>query len=243
MTYICNLKDYMGIFLNVIFSNQKDLPPPLPWIEPSINKLHLEASMSFLVGNYECVIIACGMLLEHVLRLALVNAEQCGLKRDADIREIDSYNSLEVIINAAYGKDFFKGCDLAWWKNSAKILRNKSAHYLLPAIIKKCAESPGMKHYLDGTHIDTCIDKEYYDEILLDWGSFYHMAGHSIAKHFLQDTTAQAKAIIEHTKWQGDESWWISQKNEYEAFFEYKWNLENLKRSIEKTFTPFGKDL
>lgn len=243
MIYISKSKDYLGLFLNVIFSNQKDLPSPLPWIEPSINKLHLEASTSFLIGNYECVIIACGMLLEHVLRLALVSDEQCGLQRDASITEIDSYNSLAAIINAAEDKDFFKECNIEWWKRSAKILRNKSAHYLLPEVIKQCAESSCMKHYLDGSRIDACNDKEYYEKILLDWGSFYHRAGHSIAKHFLQDTTAQVKILIERTQWHGDESWWISQKHEYDAFFKYKWNLENLKCSIEQNFTLLGHGL
>lgn len=239
--YICKQLDYIAIFLNEIFFNAQQLPNPLPWIEPSINKLHLEAAKSFLFGNYECTIIACGILLEHVLRLALVNDGQCGLKRPESIKKIDSYSCLDSIISAADGKIFFKDCDIGWWQDSAKMLRNKSAHYLLPLIIKKCAESPNMKHYLDGSYIATCNDKDYYEEILLDWGSFYHRAGQCIAKHFLQDTTTQVKIIIEQTKWQGDESWWISQKYEYEDFFKYDWSLTNIKSSIEKSFITLGR--
>ena len=106
--YICKQLDYIAIFLNEIFFNAQQLPNPLPWIEPSINKLHLEAAKSFLFGNYECTIIACGILLEHVLRLALVNDGQCGLKRPESIKKIDSYSCLDSIISAADGKIFFK---------------------------------------------------------------------------------------------------------------------------------------
>ena len=35
---------------------------------------------------------------------------------------------------------------------------------------------------------------------------------------FLQDVTKELKIVIGNTKWQGDESWWISLKEQYDAF-------------------------
>lgn len=85
-------------------------------------------------------------LLEHVLRLALVNKEECGLHRQESITQIDKYNSLTAIIDAASGQAVFNGCDEEWWRAVSKNIRNKSAHYLLPTILRNCAEDPKLKN-------------------------------------------------------------------------------------------------
>ena len=72
---IWHVNDFGGSMLSTISQNARDLPAPLPWIEPSINNLHLESVYSFLVGNYECSIMSISSLLEHVLRLAIKNKQ------------------------------------------------------------------------------------------------------------------------------------------------------------------------
>lgn len=44
-----------------------------------------------------------------------------------------------------------------------------------------------------------------------------------------------------NTKWQGDESWWISLKEQYDAFFSYDWSVEKLQYSFEHARKDFGK--
>lgn len=46
--------------------------------------------------------------------------------------------------------------------------------------------------------------------------------------------------MIANTKWQGDESWWISLKEQYESFFSYEWSIEKLKYSFENATKNFG---
>ena len=75
MIKVWHISYFGGRMLSTIISNAKDLPAELPWIEPSINNLHLESAYSFLIGNYESAIISMSSLLEHVLRLAVINKE------------------------------------------------------------------------------------------------------------------------------------------------------------------------
>ena len=54
MIEVWNIKkeNYPGYLAAAINSNGADLPPALPWVEPTINNLWLEACESFLYGNY-----------------------------------------------------------------------------------------------------------------------------------------------------------------------------------------------
>ena len=76
---------------------------------------------------------------------------------------------------------------------------------------------------------------------MINWGSFYHGAGGEFAEGFLQDATKELKIVIGNTKWQGDESWWISLKEQYDAFFSYDWSVEKLQYSFEHARKDFGK--
>ena len=60
-----------------------------------------------MVGNVECAIISMCSLMEHVLRMAIVNPNECGLHRPESMSQIDKYNSLLAIIEAASGHDVF----------------------------------------------------------------------------------------------------------------------------------------
>lgn len=83
------------------------LPKALPWIELSINCLHQESISSLMVGNVECAIISMCSLMEHVLRMAIVKPNECGLHRPESMSQIDKYNSLLAIIEASSGHDVF----------------------------------------------------------------------------------------------------------------------------------------
>lgn len=226
--------------LYTIVSNLKCLPNALPWIEPSINILHLESTYSFLVGNYECSIISMGSLLEHVLRLAIINKDECGLHRPESMTQIDKYGSLTEVIKEASGKAIFNGCDEAWWSAVSSTIRNKSAHYLLPTLLRRCAVNSKLDGYIREYEMPGNNDQSYYERYITDWGSFYHKAGRHLAKGFLLDATEQIRIVIGNANWSGDTSWWISQKGEYDEFFNYKWTIENIKNSFAGACRKIG---
>ena len=58
--------------------------------------------------------------------------------------------------------------------------------------------------------------------------------GQYIAKNFIIDATQMLKKVISKTNWYSDESWWISQKYQYDEFFSYDWSLENMRISLDK---------
>ena len=228
--------DYGGKLLSDMHSAFDKLPHALPWIEPSINCLHQESVLSLIVGNYECAILSMCSLMEHVLRLALVNKDECGLKRPESMTQIDKYNSLTAIINDASGTDVFNGCNEVWWRAVAQNIRNKSAHYLLPTILRNCASNPELKKYISEYDLPENNPTDYYEQYITDWGAFYHSAGYSLAVGFLTDATEQIRIVIDNTNWVGDESWWISMKQSYEMFFSYEWTVDKIKDSFENVY-------
>lgn len=234
------VRDYGGRLLADMHSVFDNLPKALPWIEPSINCLHQESVLSLLVGNSECAILSMCALMEHVLRLAVVNKEECGLRCPESMTQIDRYNSLTAIIDAAVGTDVFVGCDEDWWRAVSKNIRNKSAHYLLPTILRNCAADPNLKKYIRDVELPENNERWYYEHYITDWGSFYHSAGHRLAVGFLNDATEQLRIVIGNTNWTGDESWWISMKQTYESFFSYEWSIDNIKQSFEDVYRERG---
>ena len=81
----------------------------------------------------------------------------------------------------------------------------------------------------------------YYEQYITDWGAFYHRAGWILAVNFLNDATEQIRIVISNTNWVGDESWWISMKQSYDAFFSYKWSVDNIKKSFEDVYKERSK--
>ncbi len=230
------IKDSAGELLANMNASFDKLPKALPWIEPSINCLHQESVLSLMVGNVECAILSMCALLEHVLRLAIVNKNECGLKRPESMSQIDKYNSLSKLIDAAKNLDIVNGCDLDWWDAVSRNIRNKSAHYLLPTILRNCASEPKLKHYISEYDLPENNDNWYYERYITDWGAFYHKAGWRLAMHFLNDATEQLRILIGNTNWTGDESWWISMKTSYDNFFSYNWSVDNVKDSFENAY-------
>lgn len=230
------ITDAAGALLSNMNSVFDKLPKALPWIEPSINCLHQESVLSLMVGNYECAIISMCTLLEHVLRLAIVNKNECGLRRQESISQIDRFNSLTKIIDAATSEDVFVGCDELWWRAVSTNIRNKSAHYLLPTILRNCASDSLLRKYIREIELPENNDEWYYQQYITDWGAFYHSAGWRLAVGFINDATEQLRIVIKNTNWTGDESWWISMKQSYDNFFSYNWTIENVKYSFEEVY-------
>ena len=104
---------------------------------------------------------------------------------------------------------------------------NKSAHYVLPVLLKKCAEEENLRKYINKYELPENNTDYWYETHLINWGSFYHGAGYDLVSEFIQDVTHEVSNVIRNTKWQGDESWWISQKHEYEAFLIMNGRLRN----------------
>ena len=175
-----------------------ELPPPLPWIEPGINMIYLEAVSSYVYGNNLGAIFLMGGLLEHVLRLAIVERDKCGTKRKITIEELDKQRSLSKWI--AHNDGLIDDEDLDWWKNIGKILRNKSAHLLIPALYAIFDDIKG-KHYVP---LPYAPNKDAND-----FAIFFHKVGQYIAINFIIDATKMLNKIIKKTNWNSDESWWI----------------------------------
>lgn len=211
-----------------------NLPKPLPWIEPSINQLFLESVSSLLFGNAEASIFCMSALMEHILRLANLNTDKIKIKTEAEINKMDKAGNLSKLIDKSENQIFFKDCDREWWTESVKIIRNKSAHYLLPIILRKCAKSSKLKKYIkNALSPETISDESYYINQITDWGAFYHSSGMYLACGFINDATEELRKIIDNTNWVSNETSWISLKKYYDDFFSYDWKIDNMKKSIE----------
>lgn len=128
------------------------------------------------------------------------------MHRPDSVAKIDKFNNLTKIINEASGKDVFYGCDEEWWRAVATNIRNKSSHYLLPTLLRRCAAVPKLRKYIMEHHRPEKLDELHYEKYVTDWGSFYHKAGGYLAQGLLYDATEQIRVVINNTNWSGDKS-------------------------------------
>ena len=231
---------YGGNLLYSITNNAKKIPEPLPWIDPSINCLYKEAVLSFMVGNYDSALTDLCLLMEHVLRAAILNDTDSGMQRTDSATQLNKYGSLSDAIQEAKDTSLMDGCDKEWWDAVSRVIRNKSAHYILPVLLRRCAQEEKLRKYINKYELPENNSEYWYETHLTNWGAFYHGAGGELVEGFLQDVTKELKIVIANTKWQGDESWWISLKEQYESFFSYEWSIEKLKYSFENATKNFG---
>ena len=80
-----------------------------------------------------------------------------------------------------------------WWRAISQNIRNKSARYLLPTILRNCAAEPKLKHYIRYYDLPENNTQWYYEQYITDWGAFYHRAGWLLAVNFLNDSTEQLR--------------------------------------------------
>ena len=98
----------------------------------------------------------------------------------------------------------------------SRVVRNKSAYYVIPILLKKCAKEEKQRKYINKYELPENNSKYWYETHLINWGSFYHGARGEFAEDFLQDVTK-------------------------ELFFLYDWSVEKLLYSFEHARKEFGK--
>lgn len=241
-------RDFFNTTCKNAAQNSKDLPEPLPWIEPSINMIYLESISSFLFGNYFSSIVSMSILLEHVLRLAICDKENSGLNRNVSIKQLDKIGTISGLITRAKEENLINDEEFPWWEKVAKIMRNKSAHFLLPTILKEFTkdeydeEEKSREEYHPNHYKLTDKDGNPIGFLSHDWGSFFHKSDYYIAKQFLVDSTDKILSVINRTSWQPDRTWWISQEYWYESLFKFNWDLDSMKKSLQNMYTRLGDD-
>ena len=151
---------YGGNLLRDLIGNAQKIPEPLPWIDPSINCLYKEAVLSFMVGNYDSALTDLCLLLEHVLRAAILNDKDSGMQRTDTVSQLSKYGSLSEAIKEAENTHLMDGCDIEWWNAVARVIRNKSAHYVLPVLLKRCAAEEKLRKYINKYETDNCFIKK-----------------------------------------------------------------------------------
>ncbi len=97
MTFkIINGKDYD--FFNLIMreaeDNYRNIPKPLSWVEPSINMPYLEVVCSFVLGQNISSILYLGVLLEHILRMAVIDPINSGASKRIHRRKINKFRTI-----------------------------------------------------------------------------------------------------------------------------------------------------
>jgi len=210
-----------------------DLPPPLPWVEPSINMPHLQACASYVLGQNLGSLLLTGVLLEHTLRLAVIDAK-AGCQGSMDTQLWKKYSNFTI-------KDFFDGEgavvrkliadeDFDWWKDfAAKVVRNKTAHLDIPAIIKHLGRRP---QYV-GRYKDTADEARIFSNRFW-WGAVFHETDALVAVGFIREATEKLRALIARSNWKPDRSYWASQEWHYNSFFEYPWTLKAMMSSVQR---------
>jgi hypothetical protein len=208
---------------------------PLPWIEPSINMIHLDVVRSFVFGSALASIGCATYLLEHSLRMAICDPIESGSQRLLPTSSIfnDTWN--ELLTNERYSANRDRVIpdddDKSWWDIVRKAVRNKVNHVDIPAVFRIANE----------LHFE--YDYAYSGSMSWDttnphsWGLFWHRYGDKLASDFINQSTKQVLKLINNTEWNSDVSWWESQKNEYDMFFMESWNFESLKKSLDKVYS------
>jgi hypothetical protein len=200
---------------------------PLPWVEPSINMLHLDAVKSFVFGSALASIGCATYLLEHSLRMAVWDPINSGSKRKKPPNKIFD-ETLKTLLSAKQYSENLRlvvpeDADLAWWQAITKAVRNNVNRIDFPAIFRIANE-------LQFEH----DDESWSVEDPHSWGMFWHRYGDKLASAFIVQVTDQVFKLIKNTQWKPVESFWISQKHEYDRFFQENWDFKSLQKSLNR---------
>ena len=211
---------------------------PLPWIEPSINMIHLDAVRSFVFGSSLAAIGCATYLLEHSLRMAVLDPINSGSQRKIPSKKIFDATFGDLLSEIKYAHNLSivipDPSDLAWWNAVRKAVRNKVNHVDVPAIFRIAKE---LKLDDDYAYSGFNGSNGWNAENPHSWGMFWHRFGDRLASDFIAQTTNQVVKLIKNTNWKSDESWWISQKYEYEGFFQESWDFDSLQKSLNRVYS------
>lgn len=216
---------------------------PLPWVEPSINMIHLDAVRSFIFGSSLASIGCATYLLEHSLRMAIWDPINSGSLRKKPTKAILNATMGQLLRKEQYTNNLKivvpEADDRLWWQRVTKAVRNKVNHVDIPAIFRIARElrlkSDYAYSWLDETSSWNTKDPH-------SWGMFWHRYGEKLAADFIVQVTEQVSKLLNNTTWKPDETWWISQKYEYNHFFQESWDFESLKRSLNQIYTEIDSD-
>lgn len=232
-------ENYAGYLASVINGNGTDLPPALPWVEPTINNLWLEACKSFLYGNYQATVITTSVTLETALRMSLVNRNETPSPRD-NHDEIFEKDGLRQVINAAKTAGILSKDSKKWWEQYCEHIRNKICHGDLVHVLDNCRNVSSFENYYDKVETACGINTYSYQYVVTHPAAFSHKAGKIFGRAFLRDAYCELDSLIKRTQWCEYDEWWRSQKDAYESFFAFDWNYGNLKQGIETARRPLA---
>lgn len=239
--------DPLFVILENVHAKFDQLPPPLLWIEPSVNMPHLQACLSYVLGAPLGSILITGVLLEHVLRMAVIDrvlGYQGGLDEthwqkykwynvgnflDGGPRSAPDDNLLKIVASIIAVED------QQWWRDAAKQIRDKATHFDAPEMI---AHLGGSKQYM-GIYTAGNAVTENALCARQTWGFIFHREDELVAKTLLTESTEKIGRVAEVMKWSPDCSSWISQKSEYDSFFRYRWNAQ----AMQETFARLSKSI
>lgn len=214
-----------------------EVKKPLPWIEPSINMIHLDAVKSFVFGSPLASIGCATYLMEHSLRMAIWDPIESGVSRKKISKKLFDETLGTLLLDAKHSHNLKivipNADDLMWWKSVTKAVRNKVNHVDIPAIFRIAKE---LQFEYDYAYSGFYGSKSWDVEDPHSWGMFWHRFGEKLASDFIVQVTDQVFKLIKNTKWKPDESWWESQKYEYDGFFQESWDFESLQRSLSRVY-------
>ncbi len=214
-----------------------EVKKPLLWIEPSINMIHLDTVKSFVFGSPLAAIGCATYLLEHSLRMAIWDPSASGSSRKKPSTVILNATLGNLLNSQEYSPTISillpDSTDLHWWKAVTRAVRNKVNHVDIPSIFHIAKE---LQYEYDYAYSGFDGPNSWKSEDPHSWGMFWHRYGDKLASDFIVQATDQVDRLIKNTQWKPDESWWISQKFEYDAFFRESWNFESLQKSINRVY-------
>jgi hypothetical protein len=208
---------YFGFINSDLCRKWKELPEALPWYEPSINMLYLEACSSWLFGNGVGACTLLGTLLEHSLKMAIIDIQGNGAKRQITNSLLDRYYTFgnilalrddELQLKLKYLLESQTNID--WWIQTAKPFRDAFAHLDIKKIIKKFSSEEFQGDYA----IADCLGSDPGQ-----WGHLWHRFADNLARKMIKESNLQLKTLLGNTLWEEDLSWWELQKKLYDSFF------------------------
>jgi hypothetical protein len=87
--------DFFFLIVDAARDRFSELPSALPWVEPSINMPHLQACASYVLGQNLGAILLTAVLLEHALRVAVID-QKAGRQSSMDQKLWKKYSNFSI---------------------------------------------------------------------------------------------------------------------------------------------------
>jgi hypothetical protein len=191
---------------------------------------YLEACECYVFGCGWACTMTLGMLLEHLIRLAVIDME---LGRPFSMSEEvwNKYNRFTIAqfhnqghLEKVVGKE-----DLDWWvKFAGEQVRNKTVHLDIPLMIRDLGRlKKYVGYYRDTDEPGLIFSGRYW------WGAPFHRSDQLVALGFLNESSEKMRCVIRKINWPEFREYWISQKWRYDSFFQKHVVWQSLKKCYE----------